>query len=1680
MKSCISRTDITLNWLEKIVLGIVRLLFVAPGMKYMLKVTLFFLWAACAYANLLQNSDLVVNEKGTLQEWYFKPGNLPVAAQKGVGEEGGSRHLYVKSSAASLHGWWGQEIAVSGGDSYTLGWEAKATGGEEYDAFVGVEFLDASRKWISYANLKTVARNSAKWLSANVPPVKDWQKFEAKFTVPATAVYVRLRLGLGSESAAEAYFRKIALEKTSSSVSEILAQAPGEIPRFSFPLQEVEANGVKLLPDWSSKEAEFTRSPSRWRLCLNGLWAIQPAEGLPKEGDWAFFKVPGYFNRKLYSIYGLKSTSWASRNIYQGGEPLWYLRDVHVPVRETRATPAPEGGWVQQWKRALGETKPVPVVSSPESIFLEIRGMWGYAVRVYWNGKLVGELENQLGGRLDLTGKAQPGETGQLAIYALGVMPADPRETYKPNFQRKRVPPRFGGDWSKGFHDIYLVSEPRDALIRDVRLSPMVSTGELSVHFSAPVSPYNLQYRIKIHDAEGKVVVEKSLSDLKREGSAISSRIRWKEAKLWTPDTPTLYSASIQGLDSKGQLRDETLPIRFGFREVKIVGKNLTLNGTPLRLRPRLIPGFGYMDSSSIRKLFSFLKDMGFNTVLRPCAGGIEEDDNRMPTESFYSIADEMGMMVIAYTPYRIVSGGQFAGETIEASELEDLVRFVDKYLIARIQHHPSLIAWSGFGNSPSVRGNPLMNDPEVWGQKKINLPVDLEDFIKDGGERDKISARLEGGRRFVEKIKERDPSRPFLSHLDVGQSDGWGAFDYFNWTPVQEWEEWPKRWFEKGIMPIGSTEHGLPYPASFVNHAPAGSDMEPWATEYAAAELGMHAYRNETVDYVKYIGEVYDPVVRTYTRGIQSSFHAAGNATVRRASENVQAIWAERNKLIYRTWRTYGVPMGLEPFGPSDNYLKDDGPSRGDGTVVANKSLNLQTIGPKQDLWNHRGYWPYELVYSYPETPTGRKPDILLPMGEALHANNSPFLAYIAGARGEFEKKDHVFWSGERVEKQIVLIWDGFSPKSVAVSWKARVSGQEIGSGSFDCALNPGEIRFVSIAFDAPPVDGRAEGKIELSVRSDKKNNPVVQDHFAFQIYSRDVFGDSVTSARLASFDPSGQSAEMFARMGLHPERVTELDKVPPCDLLILGRKALESVKDFRWLKSLPSGVPVLILEQTDKSLERIGFRTFPMRSRQAHNLLQPSSLTQGVEDAELKNWRISPTLLPSGTAALRDGYNYHNGYVGTVASVTIETPTRGNFSPHLQNGFDLRETALLETKYQGHPILFCQLSLPDGVGIDPVATRLFKNIVTNLVARRAENLSPLIILGNKETESLARELGALGVEAALSASANRVALIDIVPSETKSLSHWVQAGGTALLMPQELDIYRKLFPELSITERKLSLIPGEKIPKEPLLKGLGQNDFHYRKALSQLVFDEGANVKEIASGKGKWVLIGFDPRKLDLKNEPYLRLTLRHQYRVLSQILSNLGADLPVPFTNMVESLGTSQGRLSLTETGNFRIAAAGSVDAQAWKTPDFDDGGWAELDPRSKSTSFGKAWIRVKIPDMSKGQATPLVLDLGTIDDFDETWLNGVKIGSTTPENTNPEKAYSVHRVYPIPQGLLRDQGANVLAISAWNRNAESKGWNVWLRGPILIRPAHDGEGPYVGGYKYTDDPYLQYHW
>jgi len=112
----------------------------------------------------------------------------------------------------------------------------------------------------------------------------------------------------------------------------------------------------------------------------------------------------------------------------------------------------------------------------------------------------------------------------------------------------------------------------------------------------------------------------------------------------------------------------------------------------------------------------------------------------------------------------------------------------------------------------------------------------------------------------------------------------------------------------------------------------------------------------------------------------------------------------------------------------------------------------------------------------------------------------------------------------------------------------------------------------------------------------------------------------------------------------------------------------------------------------------------------------------------------------------------------------------------------------------------------------------------------------------------------------------------------------------------------------------------------------------------------------------------------------------------------------------------------------------------DDISYKNEQIDETGWIKIrvpgnwEDQGFPNYDGYAWYRLHflVDDVLGNEQ--LYLFLGKIDDLDETFLNGVKIGSSGTFPPNPVTAWNEQRAYKIPAGLLKKE--NVIAIRAYD--------------------------------------------
>lgn len=100
----------------------------------------------------------------------------------------------------------------------------------------------------------------------------------------------------------------------------------------------------KILPEgveavWDIEQAYRLSTPTRDKICINGLWRWQPAgqnaDKIPTNG-WGYFKVPGcwpgitnHMQKDSQTVHA--HPDWAGRDM-GGVKSAWYQREITIPA----------------------------------------------------------------------------------------------------------------------------------------------------------------------------------------------------------------------------------------------------------------------------------------------------------------------------------------------------------------------------------------------------------------------------------------------------------------------------------------------------------------------------------------------------------------------------------------------------------------------------------------------------------------------------------------------------------------------------------------------------------------------------------------------------------------------------------------------------------------------------------------------------------------------------------------------------------------------------------------------------------------------------------------------------------------------------------------------------------------------------------------------------------------------------------------------------------------------------------------------------------------------------------------------------------------------------------------------------------------------------------------------------
>jgi len=1223
--------------------------------------------------------------------------------------------------------------------------------------------------------------------------------------------------------------------------------------------------GVKAV--WDLEKAYRESTPTRERLCINGLWRWQPAgsdaEAAP-DGGWGYLRVPepwpgGAPQREAQTVF-FPPRDWAGKEL-AGVTAAWQQREVTVP---------------REW--------------NGRRIALNTAYLNSYA-SVYLDGKQAGEMRYPAG-EIDLTALCHPGRKQTLSMLVMALPLNGVMLSYSNTATAKLVEGRVARRGLCG--DVYLESAPAGARIADVKVETSVRRWQVTFEAALAGLDPRGQYMLRavIHDGAHEVERFTSrpfgVADLTNGRIAITEH--WRPAKLWDTDAPNQYVLRVSLADVRSAVLDEALPVKFGFREFWIEGRDFYLNGTRIYLSaiPLDNAQIGPLSASydGTRATLQRFKSFGINFVYTHNYGC--EPGAHISFEEVLRAADDEGMLVSFSQPHF----GHYDWEAPDADAGNGYARHAEFY-VRVAQNHAAVVCYSTSHNSTGY---------------SEDMNPDMIDGIQDP--RDAWAVRnVSRALRAEEIIRRLDPSR-FVYHHASGNLGSMHAINFYaNWAPAQEMSEWFEHWAAMGVKPVFTCEYSVPflwdwamYRGWYKGKREFGDAVAPWefcVAEWNAQFLGDRAYDIADAEKVNLRWEAEQ--FRKGRAWKRWDYPYSLNSQVFDERFGVVARYLADNFRAFRTW-------GVSATSPWEYgaYWKPEAYEREPDLGLAIDWDTLQRPGPRPAYTQERQVKD-KLAFR-------RSAAVATAAGQALYRNNMPLLAYLAGKPTAFTGKDHNFLPGEVVEKQVIAINNSRRPVSGECAWSCGLPGAR---GSAKITLPTGKQQRIPLRFELP--EDATPGRYELRARVDFGNGETQEDSLPVHVLARPAAARA--GADIALMDPQGDSAKLLEAIGVRCAPVSAGADLAAYDTLIIGKGALTAGGPGPDIARVRDGLKVIVFEQSGDVLEkRFGFRVAEYGMRWVFRRVPGHPLLAGIGDEHLRDWRGAATILPPRLSyELAKQFNgaptvkwcgipvtrlWRCGNRGSVASALIEKPACGDFLPVLDCGYSLQYSPLLEYREGKGMVLFCQMDVSGRTETDPAAVALTHNILEYAADWKAGASRQAVYAGDPAGM---RYLQAAGVASEIYRGGELAAGLLLVagPSAGRELkasaaavADWLRNGGPVLAIGLAQEDADALLP------LKVEMVPKEHIAAyfEPFgadspFAGISPAEVHNRDPRTLPLVAAGATVVGngvLARADGANVVFSqLAPWQFDYSGgKMNVKRTFRRVACLTARLLANMGA--------------------------------------------------------------------------------------------------------------------------------------------------------------------------------------------
>lgn len=906
------------------------------------------------------------------------------------------------------------------------------------------------------------------------------------------------------------------------------------------------------------------------------------------------------------------------------------------------------------------------------------------------------------------------------------------------------------------------------------------------------------------------------------------------------------------------------------------------------------------------------------------------------------------------------------------------------------------------------------------------------------------------------------DPNTLAYSHADGNQQDLSTSNLYTNFASLQEREDWPMYWAQKGDMPFCAVEFGNPITANFIKA------RQVYLSEFMAKFMGDSVYERETADALAGIGDVITSPWRTpkYLPLYMSTY------------------WDFHGKFMdhtNRAWRTYGVSaLGYYwDFDVSFGNPPGFNPKR--EKVFGKYSRYIKKIPMKVPDWVNKNF-------------------------EIHRRGAQPLLAYIAGSPTHTDKT-HAFYVGQKITKQLAFVWDGPGDNNLTASWRATdPGGNVIAYGKQKMNLHAGDIQLHPFTFTAPNVTARTNVQISMTVKQASKL--VSQDTFEVQIFP--AFSSAKVSQRIAVFDPAGKSLAWIKTLGNDVKAWQPGQSLTGVDLLVMGRQAMATLKTLPYTDvDIRNGLNVLMLQQKPQDWEKMGFNCLETGTRILEPRLVNHPAIKGLSMTDLSYWQGSSNMLPENKPArsydVRRVARVNNKHV--VAPVMFEIPQRVGFTPLVAGEFDMNYSPLLRFADGKGQVLFCSLDLTDRVGVDPVPTQLAYGLLSDHAA--TPTLEALFV-GNAKTQ---QQYAGLGLPVGLKNASEKLMVVagDTEKISAEQIKQVALRGGKVLCFNATDDLLK----QMGYATQSLSL---QKVKQSDALKtlGIGMNLLRWREPIKTIGFaltGQPADVTVWADGlmllqkrgSGQILFVQVSPDKINTEEPYHTQLATQRLRQLTAQLLTGFGAS-PQPqlakrlntiqsgakyawlkhwhvlgpikaIGNGIEALDTEYPGQKPAIAGdtnpNFYYQQADGSNLDFRKTVMANDTGFVDI---ASAVNQADGFVAYATRTIDSDTARTAILKIG-VDYWADVYLNGKHVYRAINRNGAP-------RANNMSVKLKLKQGENIITLKVLSG---SRGFGFWAglsEGDIReLEKKQKNQSPSVRLYTpmpHPFDPYEYHYW